>query len=1470
MGIKRILIEIFLVLITIISFSVNVNAASNAILNHTINLIVYGLPKGASFIWRAAPNYTTITTPITNWTTKIPIYISNTMNYNLIPWQYQGAGTTVSYNGVVYTMYTGDGGTCVSQTLNISGKNNFCAFYIYLNSSLWNSNESKELKESNLSLKNANIIVRSIINQSKTNEYNGTATAGNIIKTASDLNGSIIFSNITITKKKSYICLNLTSSLANWSFCNPGNYRLPLAVINGHFGRSNISEINITAKLNSNLYGLQTVNYTAQIKVGSQIILLEKNQSYNGFSKSYTFNYKPGEFLNISLDGGGNSNYTPDDPSVTVPANILNYTVISLNSGWSTVNSKYIQQMINLTESNAIYGSYMAYSPSLANFEYFSCSTGNIYNSWIENNQSGKLITWVNVSNTIATSNSICLGFASKSTNLLTNETGTGEAPEISPKYAEYDNGANVFTNYWNFAGNSVPNGWTSSGTVSINNGITINPANGVGTIETNSTYGPSLSNILEFYGDINKTTSRYQSAVGFIIGNAAYDMQVAWTLLDYSGAQGGSFFISTAYPQTIQTNFGTRTGLSSPTTSGTNLWQIYWPDSSASYFSYNYGSTGKITINPSSQLNIGIIGEQGTLSPEIGPIYYFRTRTYPPNGVMPAASFGNIIKPFTVSISAPSNTSLDVGQLACVTADVSGSASPFTYNFLITRTADHTANEAQNSYTNINSNSQTNCNTVQNYMVSASPLIENATVTNSTQVTRASPYSSEFNVYNAPSITISPINTTIDAGQYATFEANIPANEGVGPFTVNLVAAGNTLDTKTIPAGGGNVILSYKTDATTPNTFNVIAVDEGTSTPFTFNSISNTITINPELATPSAPILPSRPIDAGQVAATSQLPSQLGGTGTVTYYWYYSQNGIAYEPANSVQCELPSNTATASSNVECKTNIQIVPGSYFFKIYMTDSAPTPVTTASSATNSLSINSQLTPTNIISPSGPVTMDVGQSQEIHINPPTTGTPEYTYSWSNNSQCPGISSPGNVSSFSYVPNAISSGCQFKVNVTDSASVQESYTANSPLLTVNNPPILTITPSANSINVNGNIIISNSIESGTPPYSTLVLTTNAPSGGYSISGNTIYFNSIGNFSIKGTITDSANFVEANAINVRVNGTIYGKTANVIAVLSANKHSNITYKNANLSLNILPSNDVNAGIFISNITDKNIPLPSLSGANLSKIIALNITITSGASSIESENVIFGSVCQYGSGILPYSFSNGIWTEINHFTLNSSSCTISFPISPDPIVALFKETQFNSQSGGGSPPKNIQVRISDNVNSTESNQTVLTVYNSNITYSYNQDQLPVNISHVLYNSLQILFSCKFTSGKIEYTYAGMIVGLGSGYPCNSRILLYSSGNYSAIYSSAETPQTITTSVSSTSTTSASTSTISISTTALTTSATTTALPAIPPKQKVQNGYLTDAAAIVAIIIISAILIRALKRGSINKNKTKK
>ena len=145
--------------------------------------------------------------------------------------------------------------------------------------------------------------------------------------------------------------------------------------------------------------------------------------------------------------------------------------------------------MVNITEST--YSSYIAYNNNLANFEYFY-SNGTIIPAWIESNSSGKLITWVKTVSIPASSKiTIYLGFASKTTNLLSSSgtSGIGEAPQLPcgttatsscSTYAQYDDGASVFNFYDNFAGTSLSNKWTVSGgtsTYSVSNGLTVTGA---------------------------------------------------------------------------------------------------------------------------------------------------------------------------------------------------------------------------------------------------------------------------------------------------------------------------------------------------------------------------------------------------------------------------------------------------------------------------------------------------------------------------------------------------------------------------------------------------------------------------------------------------------------------------------------------------------------------------------------------------------------------------------------------------------------------------------------------------------------------------------------------------------------------------------------------------------------------------------------------------------------------------------
>ena len=111
--------------------------------------------------------------------------------------------------------------------------------------------------------------------------------------------------------------------------------------------------------------------------------------------------------------------------------------------------------MIQLNESN--YRGYIIYNGSFANFE-FVYGNGTVIPAWIESNNSGKLTIWLKISSISASSSlSIYLDIFPLNNNLLnaSGKNGIGEAPQLSPTYAEYDNGANVFDFYDNFAGTS-------------------------------------------------------------------------------------------------------------------------------------------------------------------------------------------------------------------------------------------------------------------------------------------------------------------------------------------------------------------------------------------------------------------------------------------------------------------------------------------------------------------------------------------------------------------------------------------------------------------------------------------------------------------------------------------------------------------------------------------------------------------------------------------------------------------------------------------------------------------------------------------------------------------------------------------------------------------------------------------------------------------------------------------------------
>ena len=134
------------------------------------------------------------------------------------------------------------------------------------------------------------------------------------------------------------------------------------------------------------------------------------------------------------------------------------------------------------------------------------------------------------------------------------NTTTTGVAPQLSSTYAEYDDGANVFTEYWNFAGTTLPSAFTNlttGGTFSytVDNGLTLtgySSASGTNYglhIYTTAQYAPSIIEA-DIYSASLQTGVSWELAYTTTAPNTDLDY-----VLGYSNTNGDVVFLPVFEP---------------------------------------------------------------------------------------------------------------------------------------------------------------------------------------------------------------------------------------------------------------------------------------------------------------------------------------------------------------------------------------------------------------------------------------------------------------------------------------------------------------------------------------------------------------------------------------------------------------------------------------------------------------------------------------------------------------------------------------------------------------------------------------------------------------------------------------------------------------------------------------------------------------------------------------------------------
>lgn len=194
-----------------------------------------------------------------------------------------------------------------------------------------------------------------------------------------------------------------------------------------------------------------------------------------------------------------------------------------------------------------------------------------------------------------------------------------------------------------------------------------------------------------------------------------------------------------------------------------------------------------------------------------------------------------------TVTISSPSNAIADVNQYETFTATAYNGVTQYTYNILAVN-AVSVGTITHNSLTTISGLSQGFTFQLISADTANSPQKGNVILTNGHPTTVNSVYSSNFVVYATPVANqLTPSNVVLTSGQSTTYNVLISFGSG-GPFTANLVSSGGTVINTITGAGDGIVTFGSFIPVCGAQTYNVIATDFGTSTPYIFSSSSNTI----------------------------------------------------------------------------------------------------------------------------------------------------------------------------------------------------------------------------------------------------------------------------------------------------------------------------------------------------------------------------------------------------------------------------------------------------------------------------------------------------------------------------------------------------------------------------------------------------------------------------------------------------
>ena len=504
-------------------------------------------------------------------------------------------------------------------------------------------------------------------------------------------------------------------------------------------------------------------------------------------------------------------------------------------------------------------------------------------------------------------------------------------------------------------------------------------------------------------------------------------------------------------------------------------------PGQTGSTFSYSPGSSGSYSITVTVTDSLGSTSAQS-----------------------PAATVNVAASP-TVSITPTGPITMDVGQVQAFTAAASGGSGALSYQWYLDGSAVG-SNSASYSYTAAGSSHSVTCRVTDS---ASAPVTSPAS--NSVSITVNS-------ALVAPNVTPTP--STINQGQTSSLTSTA-VTTGTSPYSYQWLekAPGSSY----VDVGTSSASFSFVTSGSTTTgawSFELQVTDSAT-TPIMVTSTAVSVTVN---AAPTVSVSPSSwTMDVGQSKTFSATPS--GGSGS------YPSTGYQWYVGGSAQ---PGQTGSTFSYSPGSA------GSYSITVTVTDSLGSTSAQSPAAT----VNVAASPTVSITPTGPITMDVGQVQAFAAAA-SGGSGALSYQW----YLDGSAVGSNSASYSYT--AAGSSHSVTCRVTDSASAPVTSASNAVSVTVNASPTVSITP-VGPITMDAGLVqpfsATASGGSGALSYQ-WYLDGSAVSGGTSASYS--YTAAGSSHSVTCRVTDSASTIvtspASNAVSVTVNAALVAPAVSV-----------------------------------------------------------------------------------------------------------------------------------------------------------------------------------------------------------------------------------------------------------------------------------------------------------------------------------